>query len=364
MALYENYPYTNFHELNLDWIIKLVKKVVDEWDNFNSRVDAEAFASVDPSVTVTGDLQEGLTFTFGLPRGAQGAAGPAGQDGVNGVSIQSASVDASGHLILSFDNGTTLDVGEVVGPAGEGLKILGEYSTLAALQAAHPTGSAGDAYMVGSGGSYTLYIWDTDSSAWTDVGSLTSPSPSSTSPKMDGIATVGVEQNYARGDHIHPSDTSKQNALTTGALTINGQAIGGSAAVDLLTTSNVKTIASQPIVGSGNLTLADIGAQARLTSGAVKVNGTTIGSLSQDVDILTTTALSEINGNSIQTGTDLSSSDLGLQDQLVSGTNIKTLNGTSLLGNGNIQVVTVYSGSGDPSSATGVDGDLYLKYSS
>ena len=31
--------------------------------------------------------------------------------------------------------------------------------------------------------------------------------PSSTTPKMDGTATAGVENGYARGDHVHPRDT-------------------------------------------------------------------------------------------------------------------------------------------------------------
>lgn len=34
---------------------------------------------------------------------------------------------------------------------------------------------------------------------------------SSIPPKMDGEATVGVETTFARGDHIHPSDTKKAN---------------------------------------------------------------------------------------------------------------------------------------------------------
>lgn len=34
---------------------------------------------------------------------------------------------------------------------------------------------------------------------------------STTSPKMDGTATIGTEMAFARGDHIHPSDTSKAN---------------------------------------------------------------------------------------------------------------------------------------------------------
>lgn len=35
---------------------------------------------------------------------------------------------------------------------------------------------------------------------------------SSTTPKMDGEANVGIETTFARGDHVHPSDTSKANA--------------------------------------------------------------------------------------------------------------------------------------------------------
>lgn len=33
--------------------------------------------------------------------------------------------------------------------------------------------------------------------------------PSTTMPKMDGTADIGTEQKYARGDHVHPSDTTR-----------------------------------------------------------------------------------------------------------------------------------------------------------
>lgn len=33
--------------------------------------------------------------------------------------------------------------------------------------------------------------------------------PTSTTPAMDGTATLGNEQRYARGDHVHPTDTSR-----------------------------------------------------------------------------------------------------------------------------------------------------------
>lgn len=35
------------------------------------------------------------------------------------------------------------------------------------------------------------------------------PSPTSTTPVMDGTANVGTETRYARGDHVHPTDTSR-----------------------------------------------------------------------------------------------------------------------------------------------------------
>lgn len=37
------------------------------------------------------------------------------------------------------------------------------------------------------------------------------PSPSASNPKMDGTASPGTSNDYARGDHVHPSDTSKAN---------------------------------------------------------------------------------------------------------------------------------------------------------
>lgn len=46
-------------------------------------------------------------------------------------------------------------------------------------------------------------------------------SPSSTTPKMDGTATVGTEAAFARGDHIHPSDTSRVPTSRT----VNGKAL-------------------------------------------------------------------------------------------------------------------------------------------
>ena len=58
------------------------------------------------------------------------------------------------------------------GADGRGLAILDNYDTMAELIAAHPTGSAGDAYLVGT----DLVVWDTQTNAWKDVGRIQGPS--------------------------------------------------------------------------------------------------------------------------------------------------------------------------------------------
>lgn len=40
---------------------------------------------------------------------------------------------------------------------------------------------------------------------------------SATTPKMDGTATVGTEMAFARGDHIHPTDTSRLSTTGDGS---------------------------------------------------------------------------------------------------------------------------------------------------
>lgn len=50
---------------------------------------------------------------------------------------------------------------------------------------------------------------------------------SATTPKMDGTASVGSETKYAAGDHVHPTDTSRQADL-------------GITGLDLVTTSGIK----------------------------------------------------------------------------------------------------------------------------
>ena len=50
MGLFEQFPYCNFHELNLDWILKKIKELDDKVNNIEDRIVAEANAYTDRKV--------------------------------------------------------------------------------------------------------------------------------------------------------------------------------------------------------------------------------------------------------------------------------------------------------------------------
>lgn len=61
------------------------------------------------------------------------------------------------------------------GEDGGSYTVLGLYDTLSALQEAHPVGSVGEAWFVGTSASNVVYQWDVDKGAWVNVGTLKGP---------------------------------------------------------------------------------------------------------------------------------------------------------------------------------------------
>ena len=105
------------------------------------------------------------------PQGEQGEAGPQGPQGETGPAGPKGDTGPEGPAGPQGEQGPQ-------GPAGKdgtSFTVKGLYDSLEALQQAHPTGSAGDAYAVGTAGSNTIYIWDVDGYNWTDIGNLQGP---------------------------------------------------------------------------------------------------------------------------------------------------------------------------------------------
>lgn len=114
------------------------------------------------AVSVGPDAQAGVEKTvsggtvqlkFSIPRGRDGVDGVDGQDG------------ADGRDGTDGQDGTD----------GKSFDVKDYFDTLDALQTAHPTGSPGDAYIVGTGENNVVYLWSESAGAWTNIGHLEGP---------------------------------------------------------------------------------------------------------------------------------------------------------------------------------------------
>lgn len=126
----------------------------------------------------------------------------------------------------------------------------GRYDTYELLKAAHPTGEAGEAYLVGAGAD--LYIWDVDQADWIPAGNLQGvPGPNeittATATPISGVlvgegGTVreGVAgEDFAAGEHPHGSITYDGKVGTAAGLPLftgEGGAVGTKTAAEAITT--------------------------------------------------------------------------------------------------------------------------------
>jgi hypothetical protein len=106
----------------------------------------------------------GAASTVAGPTGSTGATGPQGPQGLTGLTGATGATGPQGPQGLQGIQG-------VKGDTGTGVQILGSYASLAALQSAHPTGNAGDGYLISS----NLYVWDSVNSNWINVGTIQGP---------------------------------------------------------------------------------------------------------------------------------------------------------------------------------------------
>mgnify|MGYP001657708464 CR=1 FL=1 len=146
--------------------------------------------------------EQGATGPQG-PQGLKGDAGPQGERGLQGLQ---GATGPQGPQGLRGEKG---DKGEK-GVQGTGVTIKGKYDSLSALQAAHPTGNDGDAYMVGA----NLYAWT--GSAWVDCGNIQGPKGDRGATGTAATVTIGKVITGAAGTAAQVT-----NSGTTSAAVLN-----------------------------------------------------------------------------------------------------------------------------------------------
>ena len=163
-------------------------------------------------------------------------------------------------------------------------------------------------------------------------------SATATDIKMNGAQSLGVADTLPRADHVHPTDTSREVAGTTAthaALTtthgVAGTIVG---TTDTQTLTN-KTLTS-PTLTSPTLVTPNIG----VASGTSFNSITGLSSTTPDMDGVAAVG----TGTTTARADHVHPTDTSRQATLVSGTNIKTINGNSILGSGDLVISGVTDG--------------------
>jgi len=133
----------------------------------NSRVDGIATDLKERGQNALNDFQNLLNTgnDFRGPQGEQGSQGETGPQGIQGVQGPIGETGAQG---IQGIQGIRGEQG-VQGEQGTVGKILGSFDNLSDLQTAHPTGNAGDMYLVDG----ELFAWLNET--WTKIGNIQGP---------------------------------------------------------------------------------------------------------------------------------------------------------------------------------------------
>lgn len=152
-------------------------------------------------------------------------------------------------------------------PQMDGTGSYGSGTTYARGNHVHPTDTSRQAKITASGilkgdgsGGVTAAASGTDYALPSAI-----PTASTTNPSMDGTASYGSGTSYARSNHVHPTDTSRQAKITASGL-LKGDGSGGvSAAIagtDYQTPLTAGTDYVQPSTLSGYIPTSQKGANS------------------------------------------------------------------------------------------------------
>lgn len=319
----------------------------------------------------------------------------AGAAGADGLSITGAAIDGNGHLLLTLSNSTVLDAGYVVGPPGtngddgadgadgRGIASMAIDGSNHLIITYTDTTSEDAGLIPGAGGSA---VWGGIGGTLADQTDLQSALDAkaqvgSGDPQSLGTATPGVSTSASRQDHVH----AMPSAADVGAIPVAEKGVadgvapldsGGKVAAaylpsfvdDVLEFAN---LAAFPATGeSGKIYVAldsnktyrwggssyieispSPGSTDAVAEGATNLYHTAarvLNTVLAGLSLASGAAVVDTDGVLVAFGklqrqiNDLATAVSGKQDTLVSATNIKTINGNSLLGSGDLSI----SGSG------------------
>lgn len=143
------------------------------------------------------------------------------------------------------------------GEDGSNFTVSGLYASLAALRSAHPTGSKGDAYAVGTADDNTVYLWSVDKAAWENVGKLQGAKGETGTVFTPQITSDGVLSWTNNGDLENPASVNirgpKGDDGAPGAQGDNGApGVAATIQVGTVTTGEAGTQATVVNAGDNN----------------------------------------------------------------------------------------------------------------
>lgn len=201
-------PWSNFHELNLDWILEKIKELREDVDNISGAATPYTDAPEMDGIASPGSA---ISYARGDHRHptdtSRASAADLAQEVLDRDSADDtlqANIDATDAKIKFSSSAPYMDSSSA---------SAGFSDYMARADHVHPT--------------------DTSRASATDLATLTarvdafsgSASPYDLLPEMDGTAAAGSVGAYARGNHVHPADArklDKTGGTITGDLTIDG----------------------------------------------------------------------------------------------------------------------------------------------
>lgn len=245
-------PWSNFHELNLDWLLEQVKQLREDVDNITG--SATPYSSI-PEMDGVGSPGTEDNYARGDHRHPTDTSRAAQSDLTQEITDRGNADLALASDIADVDAKIKFSAAAPLMDSSSASAGFSDF--LARADHVHPT--------------------DTSRASATDLATLTvrvdnitgAASPYDVAPLMDGVASYGTVGAYSRGDHRHPSDTSKLNTAggeITGDLQIDGylsgpeteQYISGVNAIGWIRIGNIPkeegTLCRFDIVRQGTLT--------------------------------------------------------------------------------------------------------------